>query len=150
MQRDRITSLDLMAMLLLMQSRIWLAFCEGTLLAHVQLPGHEKKTSTTRSFLEGLCFPFISQLVLVMGVDLIQVQDLVFRFVEPHEVYLGLSRSLWMASHTSGVSTEPYSVLSSANLLRVHLTPLLMSLMKILRSIIPSTCKSLSCSFWHP
>ena len=50
-----------------------------------------------------------------------------------------LSGPLWIASHPSGVSTASHSLLSSANLLRVHLSPLLMSLMKILKSISPST-----------
>ena len=68
--------------------------------------------------------PFVLQLVLVMGVALTQVQDLAFGFVEPHEVYLGPLLmpvqvplddilSLW-------VSTEPHSLMTSPNLLRVH------------------------------
>ena len=45
-----------------------------------------------------------------------------------------MARSLLMASCPSGVSTAPLSLVSSANLLRVHLIPLSMSLMKILNS----------------
>lgn len=59
--------------------------------------------------------------------------------VEPHGVlldswahYLSLSR-LWMTSYPSGVSTAPH------NLLRVHSNSLSMSLIKILKSIGPST-----------
>ena len=51
-----------------------------------------------------------------------------------------LSRSLWMASLPSGVLTAPQSLVSPANLLRVHSAPSSMSSMKILlKSIGPST-----------
>ena len=50
-----------------------------------------------------------------------------------------LTRSLWMTSHPVGVLTSPCSLVSSANLLRVHLIPLTVSLVKILKSVCPST-----------
>ena len=40
------------------------------------------------------------------------------RFPQAH--LSGLSRSLWIPSRPSGVSTVPFSLVSSANLLRVH------------------------------
>jgi len=50
-----------------------------------------------------------------------------------------LSRSIWMASCPSGVSAAHYSLVLSVDLLSVCSAPLLMSLMKILKSIGPST-----------
>ena len=50
-QRVRITSLAMLATLLLMQLSVGFLGCEGTLLAHIQLP----PTSTPKSFLAGLC-----------------------------------------------------------------------------------------------
>jgi len=58
------------------------------------------------------------------------------RFTWAH--FSRLSRSLWMASHLSGVSTAPLSLVSSADLLRVHSVPLSRSLMKTLSSTHPS------------
>ncbi|KAK4818403.1 hypothetical protein QYF61_012324 [Mycteria americana] len=58
------------------------------------------------------------------------------RFTRAH--FSSLSRSLWMASCPSGMSTVPLSLVLSANLLRVHSIPLPMSLMKILNSIGPT------------
>ena len=50
-----------------------------------------------------------------------------------------LSSSHWMAAQPSGVSTTPPSLVSSANLLRVHSNPSSRSLMKKLNKIGPST-----------
>ena len=70
--------------------------------------------------------------VLVLGIAPTQVQDLALGLVEPHEVRMspllqpakvpldGIL-SLWMASCPSGESAAPLSLVSSANLLRVHL-----------------------------
>jgi len=102
-----------------------LLVCERTLLAHVQLFIHQyPQVLLGRAPLN----PFIPQPLLIgSGVALIQVQDLALGLVEPHEVHTGplfhfssLSRSLWMTSHPSGVSTAPLSLVSSANLLKVH------------------------------
>ena len=77
--------------------------CEGTLLAHVQLPIHQYPQVL---FSRAVLNPFILQFVLLMGVASSQLQDLAFGFVEPHEVHLGpllrLFRSLWMTSCPSG------------------------------------------------
>ena len=66
-----------------------------------------------------------------------QVPDLKLGFVEPHEILLGpllnLPTSLWMASCPSGVLTMLHSLVSFADLLRVHLIPLSLSLMKRLK-----------------
>ena len=59
------------------------------------------------------------------------------RFIWAH--CSSLSRSLWMASHPSGVLTVSQNLLSSVNLLRVHSIPPLMSLMKIYKFASPST-----------
>ena len=50
-----------------------------------------------------------------------------------------LSRSLWMASLPSSVSATPHSLVSSANLLRVHSVPLSVSPTKTLNSASPNT-----------
>ena len=71
------------------------------------------------------------------------MQGLALGLVEPHEVYIGpllkLCKSLSRASRPSGMTTTPHSLLSSANLLRVHLISLSMSLMKMLNSSSPCT-----------
>ncbi|CAM9960495.1 unnamed protein product, partial [Bubo scandiacus] len=54
--------------------------------------------------------------------------DLALDLVELHEVCTGhlssLSRSLWMVSLHSSMSTTPHSLVSLVNLLRVHSIPL--------------------------
>ena len=131
----------MLAMLLLMQPRpVCFPGCEHTLVAYVQLFIHQyPQVLLGRAVLK----PFIPQSVLILGVALTHVQDLAPGLVEPHDVQTGplssLSRSLWMASHPSGVLTAPHSLVSSANVLRVHSIPLSMSLMKILNSTSPST-----------
>ncbi|KAK4813629.1 hypothetical protein QYF61_014389, partial [Mycteria americana] len=58
------------------------------------------------------------------------------RFTQAH--FSSLSRSLWMTSRPSDLSTAPLSLVSSANLLSVHLISLSMSLMKTLNSTGPT------------
>ena len=68
------------------QDTVGFLCCEGTLLAHVQLPIHQySQVFFSRAALN----PFIPQLVLVVDVTSNQVQDLALGFVEPHEVHLG-------------------------------------------------------------
>jgi len=58
--------------------------------------------------------PYILQLVLLVGIVMCQVQDLALGFVEPHAVltlYSNLTRSLWMASHLSGMSTTQLDII---------------------------------------
>jgi len=50
-----------------------------------------------------------------------------------------LSRSLWMASLPSNVSTMPHRLVSMANLMKVHSVPLSMSPTKMLNSAGPNT-----------
>lgn len=57
---------------------------------------------------------------------------------------MSLSRSLWTASHSDDLLSTPHSVVSSANLLTVQLIPLLILLMKMLKSFSASTHQSLS------
>ena len=68
------------------QDMIGFLGCEGTVLAHVQLPIHQYPQVV---FCKAALNPFIPQLALVMEVALTQVQDLAFGFVEPHEIHLG-------------------------------------------------------------
>ena len=119
----------------------WLSVLQGSIAFHVQLASHHNpQVFFSRAALN----PSTSQPVLMVGVATTPgARSYTFCFVEPHEVHLGpllsLSRSLWMASHPSVVSTTLHSLVSSANLLRVHLTQLSMSLMKILKSTGPSS-----------
>jgi len=84
-QRDRIPSLALLAMLLLMQPRIQLAFW-ATLVAHVKFFIHQyPQVLLGRAALN----PFIPQPVFVLGIVLTHVQDLALGLVEPHEVHTG-------------------------------------------------------------
>jgi len=97
-QRGRITSLELLATLLPTQTQDTVGFlgCEGTLLAHVQLPC----TSISKSFSARLCsVSFIPQLVLIAGNATTQVQDLTLGFVEPHEALLcPLFEPVWISA----------------------------------------------------
>jgi len=99
--------------------------CKCTLTDHVELliVKHPQVLLLRAAF-----SPFIPQLVLVPGLAPTHVQDLALGVVEPHEVhmahFLSLSRSCWIVSSPSGVLTSPLSVVSSANLLRVHFSSL--------------------------
>jgi len=122
--------------------------CKGTLLAHVQLDIlqldiHQLAIHPEVHFGRTAIYPFVSQLVLIVGVATTQVQDLALGFLEPLRFTWAhsssLSRPLCMAFHPLGMLTAPHSLMSTANLLRTHLIPLSMSLMKVLKSISPST-----------
>lgn len=110
------------------------------MLVHVQLPIHHYLQVL---FGRAVLNPFITQLVSIKDFASTQVQDLAFGFVDPHDVLLGpLLKpiqvllhgilSLWYVDHTPQSSV-------TCKLLRMHSTPLLISSMKILKSISPST-----------
>ena len=84
-QRDRIPSLALLAMLLLMQPRIQLAFW-ATLVAHVKFFIHQyPRVLLSRVALN----PFITQAELILVIALTQVQDLPLGLFELHEFHMG-------------------------------------------------------------
>jgi len=56
------------------------------LLTHVQIAIHQYSQAL---FSGAVVYAFILQLALIVGVAVIQVQDLALAFVEPHEVDLG-------------------------------------------------------------
>ncbi|PKU42021.1 hypothetical protein llap_7679 [Limosa lapponica baueri] len=103
------------------QDAVGLLGCECTLSTHVELLiPQQLQILLGRAFLN----PFSPQPVFLPGVALTQVQDLasallsLSRFTQGH--FLSLSRSRWMSSHPTGMSTTPLSLVSSANLLRVN------------------------------
>jgi len=120
------------------QDTAGLLVCECTLSAEVQLFIHQYPQVLLRAALN----PFIRQPVSIVGIapTVVQYPALallnLMRFTWAH--FSSLSRSLWMAFHPSGVSTAPFSLVSSANLLRVHSLLLSMSLMKLLNSTRPN------------
>lgn len=86
---------------------------------------------------------FIPQPVLIPGVVPTQVQQLAFS-LKPHETPMGpllelVQVPLDATVSSSGMSTAPLNLVSSANFLRVYLISLSMSLMKILTRTGPST-----------
>jgi len=84
----RITSLDLLATLLLMQPKIWWIFWAAS--THCQLMASFSSTSTPKSFSSGLLsIPSSALPVLILGVAPTQVQDPALGLVEPHEVHVG-------------------------------------------------------------
>ncbi|KAK4832076.1 hypothetical protein QYF61_020632 [Mycteria americana] len=92
--RDRITSLDLLATLLLMQPRIWLAFWAAS--THCQLMSSFSSTSTPKSSSAGLLsIPSSPSLCRTLHLALLNLM----RFTRAR--FSSLSRSLWMASHPS-------------------------------------------------
>ena len=82
-QEGRITSLDLLATLLLMQPRIRLAFWDAR--AHCWLIHQYAQVLLCRA---ALC-PFIPQSLLILGIAPPHVQDLMLGLVELHEVLMG-------------------------------------------------------------
>ena len=84
-ERGSTTSLDLLAMLLVMQPRTRLAFWAAS--AHGQLMSHLSPTSTPKSFFTRLLS--IPHSVLKLGIAPTQVQDLALGLVELHEVHMG-------------------------------------------------------------
>ena len=90
--------------------------------------------------------PQLYCIVLLMDVASTQVQDPILEFIEPHEVLLlahrwSLSRSLWMASRLSAVSTTAHSLVPSTVLLRVHSTPLSLPLIRILKNFLDNSAE---------
>ena len=141
-QRRRIPSLDLLATLLLMQPRIQLAFWD--LNTHCQVLLSFSLANTPKSFLVGLLSihsPPSLHLFLVLPWPMCWTLHLALlnfmRFTQAH--LSSLSRSLWVASLPSSVSTASHSLVSLANLLRVHSIPLSMSPTKMLNSTSPNT-----------
>ena len=108
------------------QDTVGLLRCEHTVLAHSKDPHVLLSRATPR-----ISSP---SLYTYMGLARSNCKTLHFallnliRFTWAH--LLGLSRSLWMASLLSAVSTTPLIFVSSANLLRVCLIPSPMSLKK--------------------
>jgi len=93
-QRGRITSLDLLVMLLLMQPRIWLAFQAAS--AHCWLMLNLLSTDPQILLLRASLKPFSGQPVSVLAIAPTQVQDLAPGFVELHEVGMGPPLSSFM------------------------------------------------------
>jgi len=81
--------------------------------------------------------PFILHPVLILVIVLSQVYDLALGLVELHDVHTGPFLKLIQVPlddiPSLSLSTVPFCLVSSANLLRVHSTPLSGSLMKILK-----------------
>ena len=59
---------------------------QGTLLAYVQLANQQYPQVL---FSRPVFYPFVTQLVLTVGIAMNQVRDLMLVFVEPHEVLPG-------------------------------------------------------------
>ncbi|KAK4810535.1 hypothetical protein QYF61_004498 [Mycteria americana] len=112
--------------------------CKHTFPAHVQFFIHQyPQVLLCRTILN----PFTPQPVLILGIAPNHVQALALGLVELHEVHMGLLLKPVKVPLDgillSSVSTAPFSLVLSADLLRVHSVPLSMSLMKILNSIGP-------------
>jgi len=135
-QRGRITSLALLVMLFLMQPRIQLAFWAAS--THCLVTLSFSSTSTPKSFSSGLLsIPSSPSLYCYQRLLQPRCRTLLLallnlmRFTRAH--LSSLSRSLWMASLPSGVSTAPLNLVSSAIWLRVHSIPLSVSLMRYIK-----------------
>ena len=108
-QRGRITSLDLLATLLLMQSRVWFSLWAAS--THCRLMLGLSSIKTLKSFSSGLpsCHS-LPNLYLCLGFPQPRCRTFYFfllnsgRLAWPH--LLSLSWSLWMASLPSTVSTQ--------------------------------------------
>ncbi|KAK4809169.1 hypothetical protein QYF61_006427 [Mycteria americana] len=126
--RGRITFLELLAVLYLMQPRIPLAFCAAR--AHYWLMFNLVPTRILRSFFARLLSSWVAPSIYWGGI-LPQVQVFALLLVELHEVPLSLflqpvevpldgSTTLWCISH-------PSQFLSSANVLRLTMSSITFS-----------------------
>ncbi|PKU49563.1 hypothetical protein llap_116 [Limosa lapponica baueri] len=103
---------------LIAQDTVGFLGCKYTLLAHVQLfiCRHPQVL-----LLRATLIPFIPQPVLIPGIAPTKMQDPALGLIEHRIHFLSLSKSLWMVSHPSGMSTTPLSLMPFTNLLRVDL-----------------------------
>ena len=131
-------------MLLFTKPGIWLAFWAAS--AHCWLVCYASPTSNAQVLLGRAALkPFIPQPVLMLGIPVTKVQDFALGLVELHSQGShrpnpqALSRSLWMASLPSSKWIVPLSLVTSANLLRLHSISPSTSLMKMLNNTGPST-----------
>ncbi|TRZ12141.1 hypothetical protein HGM15179_014964 [Zosterops borbonicus] len=133
-QWGRIPSLALLPTLLWMQPRTHLAF--WALSAHGWIMS---SLSSPSPFGQNL---FIPQPVLVLGIAPTQMQHLAPGLAKHHEIFMGILFKLVQVSvdgiPSFSVSTTSFSLVSSANLLRLHLRPLSISFVKILNNTGPS------------
>ncbi|KAK4806181.1 hypothetical protein QYF61_001104 [Mycteria americana] len=108
--------------------------CQGTRLTHIQLAINPNPQV---SFRGAALQPLVPQFVCIPRITPSQVQNLALALVKFHTVgdcqLSSLSRSLCKASLPSRESTAPPSLVSSANLLNVHLIPAPRSFMKTLK-----------------
>jgi len=118
-QRGRIPSLDLLATLLLMQPKTQLAFWAAS--THCRVLLSSSSTMTPKSSSSGLLsIHSLPSLYLRLGLPRPMCRTLhlallnLLRFAQAH--LSSLSRSLWMVSRPSGMSTAPLSLVSLANL----------------------------------
>ena len=139
--RGRVTSIELLAKLCLMQPRGLLVFF--VVRTRCWLPVSLLATRTPRSFTAKLLLSWpIPSLSCCLGLSLPRSRTLNFpllnftRFLSAH--FSSMPRSLWMAEYTSAVSDTPPGFVLSANLLSVHYAPTLRPLMKMLNSSGPS------------
>lgn len=111
--------------------------CKCALLGHVQPFIQQHVQVLGRTALD----PFIFQALLIPGVALSQAQHLALGLVQFNEVLIGhfsgLSRSLWMASHLSGMSIQ-HLASCSLQWLSVHSMPQFILLMKTLNNTDPN------------
>ena len=131
--------LDMLAILPFMQPGRWFDFCIAS--AHCQ---HTSSFSPTSIYPQVLLHRATLNLVILQSVLMLVIPTPMcrtlhlallnfLRFTWAHSS--SLSRSLWMASLPSSKSIASLSLVSFANLLRMHSIPVSMSLIKILNSI---------------
>jgi len=113
--------------------------CAGKLLAHVQLAVPVPLSPFQKGYALSLCFPSYTDSGSCFDPGATTCTWLCWTsWGHPGPTHCSnLSRSLWVASHPSGMSTVPHSLMTSTNWLRVHVIPLSIPLMKMLKSTIP-------------
>ena len=118
------------------QNTIGLLGCKHTLLVHVKF----FVSQNPQVLLSRAAVKEFSWFLYISGINLTQVQNLAHCCTSLDSQgpnFLSLSRSLWMTSFLSAVSTAPLSLVSSANLLRVHSVPSSMLPIKVSESTSP-------------
>lgn len=133
-------------MLLLMQPRMWEATGAVSVCVTVTLMGHVELRICQHPqilLVKAVFSPFSVHDILVLGIAPAQMQPLAPGFVERPKACRAhlsiLSRFFWIAFLPSSMLTATHSLVSSANLLRVHPIPPSLPLNKTLNNAAPNT-----------
>lgn len=137
-KRERFTPLELLALLVFMQTRIQQASWAASV--HCQHIFHFLSTNIPKAFSTELLNPLLCYAIYTEIRDCLITRTFYLALLKYHEVQvcplLKPARPLWMVSFPSGTPTAPLILVTSANLPRGAQNPTT-SLIKILTTLVP-------------